>query len=197
MKEKPFQKIRIFCLFILLLTVSAFFSPHTYAEQTDNASLTYTPVVNVCSGKCIDKNALYAFAENMNKESSPAQQINQNSSTILSADVLFTMINTYRQQFGLPCFQKDERICQLAKDRSTEIYNEIYITHNMHHGMFARNLPYWNRENIISMNSERAAFIWWIHDPIHRDAIVGNYIYSCIACSDSQCAEEFTNFELK
>ena len=98
---------------------------------------------------------------------------------------------------GLPEFQKDEKTCQLARKRAPELYNEIWVTHTMHTGMYGRHLPYWNTENIISMQTEEQAFNWWINESVHHSAIAGNYIYSCIACSGNECAQEFTNYQPK
>lgn len=114
----------------------------------------------------------------------------------LSADKLFSMVQSYRQQRNLPPFQIDPRACQVANERAPMVLEEIDDGH-MHSGLRAMNLPYWNSENIITMRTEEGAFNWWIHDPIHLDAIVGNYKYSCLACSGFACAEEFTNFQPK
>lgn len=114
----------------------------------------------------------------------------------LNADVLFDMSNAYRASQGLPPFQKDARACELAVARAPEINAEV-ANGNMHAGMYGRNLPYWNTENIIAMAGEQAAFNWWINDGIHHAAIVGNYTYSCVACSGNSCAQEFTNFQPK
>ena len=114
----------------------------------------------------------------------------------LDGEKLFTMANSYRAERGLPAFQKDERSCQLASSRAPEIASEI-TSGAMHSGLKARNLPYWNTENIISMRTEEEAFNWWINDYIHRIAIEGNFTYSCVACSGNSCAQEFTNFQSK
>ncbi len=114
----------------------------------------------------------------------------------LNADVLFSMSNSYRTSHGLVAFQKDERVCSLAAQRAPEIGAEISEGH-MHSGKNSHNFPFWFTENIISMNSEAAAFNWWINDPIHHDAIVGNYTNSCVACSGNSCVQEFTNFQGK
>ncbi len=114
----------------------------------------------------------------------------------LNADKLFSMANSYRAERGLPAFQKDERSCQLAAARAPEIAEEV-ATGTMHSGLQARNLPYWNTENIISMRTEEEAFTWWINDDIHRRAIEGNFTYSCVACSGNSCAQEFTNYQPK
>jgi len=114
----------------------------------------------------------------------------------LNADTLFSMVNNYRASNNLPVFQKNDQVCQVAQTRAPEVSNEV-ATGTMHAGLKAMNLPYWNTENIISMNSEAAAFNWWLNDPIHHAAIVGNFTYSCAACSGDSCAEEFTNFQPK
>jgi uncharacterized protein YkwD len=114
----------------------------------------------------------------------------------LNADKLFGMTNTYRQSKGLPPVQKDDRVCQVAASRAPEISAEI-AEGRMHSGIRARNLPYWNSEIIITMRTEEEAFNWWINDTIHREAIEGNYTYSCTACHGNACVQEFTNFQSK
>lgn len=114
----------------------------------------------------------------------------------LNADVLFSMVNNYRSEKGLPPFQKDERTCQLAESRAPEVAAEV-ASGNMHQGLRDRNLPYWNTENIISMRNEQEAFNWWLNDYIHKKAIESSNTYSCVACSGYNCAEEFTNYQPK
>lgn len=114
----------------------------------------------------------------------------------LNADKIFELTNNHRVRLNLPPFQKDERICKLAEERALEVGSEI-AGGVMHQGLKNRNLPYWNNENIISIDSEEAAFNWWINDYIHKVAIEGNYTFSCVACSGQSCAQEFTNFQPK
>ena len=114
----------------------------------------------------------------------------------LNANDLFSMVNAYRASQGLPSFQQDAKTCSLAQERAPAIAGEV-ASGNMHAGLIAMNLPYWNTENIISMNSDQAAFNWWINDPIHHAAIVSSATYSCVACSGNSCAEEFTSYEPK
>jgi uncharacterized protein YkwD len=123
----------------------------------------------------------------------PAAQSNPGG---LNADDLFSMVNTYRASQGLPAFQQDAKTCSLAQERAPAIAGEV-ASGNMHAGLIAMNLPYWNTENIISMNSDQAAFNWWINDPIHHAAIISNATYSCVACSGNSCAEEFTSYQSK
>lgn len=114
----------------------------------------------------------------------------------LDAEKLFSMSNEYRVSRGLQPFKKDDRTCSLAMSRAGEVAGEI-VSGTLHAGLTARALPYWNTENIISMNSEEEAFNWWVNDPIHHAAIIGNYTYSCVACSGNNCAQEFTNYQPK
>jgi len=114
----------------------------------------------------------------------------------LSADILFSMVQNVRQSLHLPAFETDTRACEVAQERAPQVNQEI-ATNNMHAGLKALNLPYWNSENIISMRSNQEAFNWWMNDTIHREAIEGPYKYSCMACSGDSCAEEFTDFQSK
>lgn len=123
------------------------------------------------------------------------QQPQSNPGGLNAADI-FGMVNAYRAVQGLPALQQDPRSCSLAQQRAPEVASEV-ASGNLHAGLLAMNLPYWNTENIIEMNSDQGAFNWWINDPIHHAAIVGNFTYSCIACSGDSCAEEFTNFQPK
>lgn len=123
----------------------------------------------------------------------PASQSNPGG---LNAADLFSMVNSYRASQGLPAFQQDAKTCSLAQERAPEVAGEV-ANGDMHAGLIAMNLPYWNTENIISMNSDQAAFNWWLGDPIHHAAIVSNNTYSCVACSGNSCAEEFTSYVTK
>lgn len=115
----------------------------------------------------------------------------------LHADTIFDLVNASRAQYGLAPFQKDERICDVAAARAPEISNEIWVTHTMHAGFYARNLPYWATENLISMQTEQQAVNWWLHSPVHRAALLGNWKYACVACSGTSCSMIFTNFDPK
>lgn len=132
---------------------------------------------------------------NTTSQTTPAVSINTGS--VLNAESLFNMVNTYRAQRGLPPFEKDERICAIAVSRAPELDGEIWVTRTMHAGFYARNLPYWATENIISTQTEQEALNWWLNSPVHRAALLGNYKYACLACQGRSCGMVFTNFEPK
>lgn len=112
----------------------------------------------------------------------------------LNADVLFSMVNSYRQSIKLPPFQKNDLICTVAAKRAPEVYGEIYVSGPMHKGFWNMDLPYWATENIIFMRNEQEALNWWLNSPIHRSQIQGEYTYSCIACQGQACSQVFTSF---
>lgn len=117
--------------------------------------------------------------------------------SVLNADVLFNLVNAYRASLGLPPFEKNDQICAVANSRAPEIDGEIWVTHTMHAGFYARNLPFWATENLISMQNEQAALQWWINSPVHHAALIGNYKYACVACAGRSCSMIFSNLEPK
>lgn len=114
----------------------------------------------------------------------------------LNPDKIFDLVNAHRVSVNLPALIKDARACSVAATRAPAIAEEI-SNGKMHSGLRAMNLPYWNSENIIAINSEQAAFAWWMGDYIHKKAIESDNIYSCVACSGYACVQEFTSFQPK
>lgn len=112
----------------------------------------------------------------------------------LDAEKLFVMINEHRAKMGLPAFEKDEKLCQLARERGPELYDEIFKTGNIHGGLYNRKLPYWVTENMKYGPSEQEAFNWWLSSPIHRKAIESHAKYSCGECYGNSCAQLFTSY---
>ncbi len=115
----------------------------------------------------------------------------------LNSDMIFDMINAHRTQLGKPAFQKDAALCTLAKTRSFELHDELFANHNLHSGLYNRNLPYWITEDAKWGSNEAGTVQWWLHSPIHRAAIEGDYVYSCGACNGSQCSQLFTSYTAK
>lgn len=112
----------------------------------------------------------------------------------LNTDVIFNMINNYRASVGLPAFQKEDRLCELARERGPELYNEIFGTGTIHGGFYARNIPFWITENMKYGGSEQSVFDWWMGSTIHRKAIDSNFLYSCGECYGNSCVQLFTSY---
>lgn len=123
--------------------------------------------------------------------SSSSATIAENS---LNADLILQLINIHRKTKNLTPFVKDTELCSLAQSRAPELYNEIYVTGKVHEGFYKRNLPYWITENMASYPTENAIVNWWLGSTIHRNAIEGNYKYSCGACDGSSCTQLFTSY---
>lgn len=115
----------------------------------------------------------------------------------LSSDILLNKINAHREAIGLPAFQKDDKLCALAKERGPELYDEIFVNGNIHSGLYNRNLPYWITENMKYGPDEDDVFNWWMNSPIHRKAIEGNFTFSCGECYGHSCAQLFTSYVAK
>lgn len=126
--------------------------------------------------------------------SMPLPQVKPNFS--VNADTLFSIVNNYRTSIGLPPFEKDSVICDIAKKRGPELDREVE-TGTIHAGFYALNLPYWATENMKYGGNEQEMFNWWLNSPIHRNAIEGNYKYSCGECFGHSCNQIFTNYQQK
>lgn len=127
---------------------------------------------------------------------SPVQALPAPTAT-LSADTLFSLVNSHRAEIGLASFEHDAQVCSVAQSRAQEIPQEIFVTHQLHAGFYAKNLPYYATENLIWQHTEAEALNWWLHSPIHRAAIEGNYKYACGVCTGEVCNMVFTNYEQK
>ncbi|HVT01514.1 MAG TPA: CAP domain-containing protein [Patescibacteria group bacterium] len=126
----------------------------------------------------------------------PLQNQYASDSAVLDSDKIFNLINQFRSSIGLTPFQKDDKVCELAQTRSTEIPAEIG-NGTLHSGLYNRNLPYWIWENAKYGSNEEGTVAWWLASPIHHESIVGNYQYSCVKCTGSYCSELFTSYEPK
>ncbi|MCA9370246.1 MAG: hypothetical protein H6774_02980 [Pseudomonadales bacterium] len=115
----------------------------------------------------------------------------------LDAEVLFAMTNAHRASIGKPAYQKDDKLCALARERAPELQEEIYGAKYIHQGFVERNLPYWITENAISQQTEQAAFNWWMNSSLHRRGLESSMTYACPACSGKNCLMLFTSWQPK
>jgi len=122
--------------------------------------------------------------------------VDTNTAT-LSADLLFQLTNNHRAEIGLTAFEHEAQVCAVADSRKYEMVDEIFNTHNLHAGFYAKNLPYWATENLIWQHTEAEALNWWLHSPVHKSAIEGNYKYACGVCNGEVCNMVFTNYDPK
>ncbi len=131
------------------------------------------------------------------QEQKSETKVNSTKPASLNPEILFVLINNHRKEIGKPAFEKDSRLCSLAVERGPELYDEIFVNHNVHSGLTNRNLPYWITENMASYGSEEQVFNWWMGSTIHRRAIEGDNKYSCGECFGNSCAQLFTSWTPK
>lgn len=115
----------------------------------------------------------------------------------LNPGKLFLLVNDYRRKLRLPELVESKELCAIAKDRLSQLYEEIWGNKLMHSGFYNRNLSYYAVENLVANNTEEEAFWWWVNSPIHHMSMVADYKYSCTACIDGNCTQIFSNFEPK
>ena len=135
--------------------------------------------------------------KNIEPTTFPQTTFSSQPTATLSADLLFDLVNNHRKSLGLPPFEHEPRVCSVAESRKDEIVNEALVTHNLHAGFYAKNLPYFATENMIYQHTEAEALSWWLHSPIHRSALEGNHKYACGVCNGQVCNMVFTNYETR
>lgn len=109
---------------------------------------------------------------------------------------LFQMVNDHRAKLGLASFEKDGRLCEIARNRAPQVNSEL-ASGTLHKGFKALNLPYWATENIAAYSTIEENLHFWLSDYIHKKAIEGDSKYSCVACSGASCSQIFTSFVSK
>jgi uncharacterized protein YkwD len=116
----------------------------------------------------------------------------------LNSDTIFELVNQYRASRGLPPFERDDKVCELAQIRSSEIIDEVGGKSGyLHSGLYNRNLPYWIFENAKYGSNEEGTVAWWLSSSIHHQSIVSDYKFSCVKCTGSYCSQLFTSYSPK
>lgn len=115
----------------------------------------------------------------------------------LNPGKLFLLVNEYRKKLRLSELVENKELCAIAKDRLSQLQEEIWGNKLMHSGFYNRNLSYYAVENLVANNTEEEAFWWWVNSPIHHMSMLADYKYSCTACIDGNCTQIFSNFESK
>lgn len=111
---------------------------------------------------------------------------------------LFNLVNTWRKSVNLTEYIKDDRLCEIAKDRADDEFD--------HQGFIDKysNNPNYPKiamqENLSTAYDEfgrafnnNQIFYGWLSSAPHRETLEKPYKYSCIVC-DEQCVEIFGNY---
>lgn len=207
MRKRALLSLRLLLRIVLAVSLTVPFSSHALAqEKVLSKNPEYVCPVTLSAPLCPDEKSGCEIVAIGNKKNevkyipridSTKREVTPYPEKSLDAQKVFELINQHRQKIGLPIFQKDENLCQIAQSREPELYNEIFVTGNMHSGLYNRNLPFWVTENLKYGGTEEQTINWWLGSPIHRSAIEGNYTYSCGACFGATCVQLFTNYTPK
>lgn len=208
----------LFAVTLLLFLASNFATSRTFAQETSNKEACPLPGFFIASGQSCKAKP----QNNTSKEFLPTQTLTSTkppeetkepkqtqgnikpetyyisespTESTLSADLLFSLTNEYRTKIGKSPFEKEALVCSVAEQRREEIRQEIFVTHFLHSGFYAMNLPYYATENMIWQHTETEALNWWINSPVHRATIEGDYKYACGVCNGKVCSMVYTNYE--
>ena len=111
----------------------------------------------------------------------------------LSADKLFTLVNSWRVSQKLPEFTKDNNLCEFAKERMKEIKSDW-----SHAGFLlnAKKTPYVVLgENLArDYNNENDTLNSWLNSASHEANLRDSYQLTCIATEDNYVIQLFANY---
>ncbi len=109
---------------------------------------------------------------------------------ILNGNRLFELINNWRvNKERLKPYIKDERLCEIANDRSK-------VELDYHKGLYEKysNYPYVIQENVnVGYTTEEDSLNGWLNSPPHRATLEKPYLYSCVVCNKT-CVQIFSLF---
>ncbi len=200
---------------VILGTSASFIPPmvNAYNHEPEFYAQVTQPIVlseNECCAvyekaeEGIDEKITYSIKEEAEATSEPVAQVaiettpeplvqpQEEKAHSLNPEVILSLINEKRAQANLAPLEKDEKVCEVANLRAPELSGEL-AKGQLHAGFYGRHLPYPAAENVIYMRSEEAAVDWWMNSSVHRRQLLGDYKYTCVACSGESCTEIFAN----
>lgn len=113
----------------------------------------------------------------------------------LNENKLWSLIQDWRTKSNLKPYIKDQRLCDIAKERATELYKLGYLDN--HEGFLSRysSYPFVLSENASAFHpNEISALNGWINSPTHLKNLQKLYLYSCLKCKDTFCVQIFSSF---
>lgn len=109
--------------------------------------------------------------------------------TPFSEKKLFQLINQWRESNNLTPYIEDERLCNIAKDRS----DDLVFNHTAFYEKYS-SFPFVIQENLgRCFDSEQYMLNCWLASKPHRQTLEKPYTHSCVIC-DKQCVQVFSSF---
>ncbi len=109
----------------------------------------------------------------------------------ISSDKLLTLVNEWRVSEDRQPYVKDERLCNIAKDR---VENDSPMDN--HEGFIRKysSYPYAIQENLVTETSEAKMLTRWLNSVPHHETLNKPYTHTCIACKEHYCSQIFSSF---
>lgn len=113
----------------------------------------------------------------------------------IDSDKLLSLINSWRKSQGFAEYIKDNRLCEIAKDRADDTV--CRRAECVHDGFVQKysNYSFVIAENITGAYSEQDALDRWLSSKPHRNTLEKSYKYSCVACKGQLCVQIFSSFK--
>ena len=114
--------------------------------------------------------------------------------TNFDEEILWNLIQKWRDSANLPRYMKSDELCKIAKDR----VDDQPIGMDDHKGFKEKyySYPYVLSENITQgYSNEKQSLSGWLGSPPHREALEMPYTYSCISCINRTCVQIFSSFQ--
>jgi uncharacterized protein YkwD len=110
----------------------------------------------------------------------------------ISGDVLFLMVQNWRDENGLTTLKRDKDLCNLASVRAEQIKQDF-----SHKGFYTSDRSQLKEYRVLGENlardfpDEMDYFLGWMGSPGHRENIEYPYTHSCLICDEGYCVQEF------
>jgi uncharacterized protein YkwD len=132
------------------------------------------------------------IAINYAQKPTPVSAVTPTKQAELNADKLWSLIQEWRESEGLQPYIKDQRLCEIAKDRADD--NIDY-----HKGFMEKydtpEYPFVMQENSVwGYSSEEYSLNGWLNSPPHRETLEKPYTHSCVATYKNNAIQIFSNF---
>ena len=108
-----------------------------------------------------------------------------------NTDILWALVQNWRLENNLQPYAKNQKLCEIANIRVQEIQTDF--SHDKFLTRFQHS-PYVITENLVRhFPFEPDMLKAWIESPGHLTALKTSYTYACIACSNDNCVQIFSN----
>lgn len=116
----------------------------------------------------------------------------------IDEDKLWDDVQNWRVSNNLTKFTTDDRLCDIADLRATELSAKGTIDNHVGFVEKYKNNEYVLSENLsqtTNTNAEESILNGWLSSTSHRNALSGDWIYSCIKTEGNIAVQIFSSFD--